>query len=85
VQLTLLAGVSVSSLCFLAGFILQVAGAGAARDVMRAGLLLLLLTPAARVAMLIYGYCRTKEYLFAAAASAVLALLTASALGLTGF
>lgn len=79
VSRTLLAGVALSALLLLGGFAALLAGREAA-PLLRAGVLALLLTPAARVAMLIYGYLRGGENYFALASFAVLALLLISAL-----
>jgi uncharacterized membrane protein len=80
IQRTLLAGVFLSALLMLAGFGLLLAGSPAGRDLLKAGVLALLLTPAARVAMLIYGYLKSGETYFALASFTVLALLLISAL-----
>lgn len=80
IQRTLLAGVFASLLLLCAGLGLSLAGAPAGAGLLRAGVLALLLTPAARVIMLIYGYWRGGEYYFALASFVVLALLGVSAL-----
>lgn len=80
IQRTLFAGVFLSALLMLAGFLCLMAGSPAGRDLLRAGVLALLLTPAARVAMLVYGYLRGGEHYFALASFTVLALLLISAL-----
>lgn len=80
IQRTLLAGVFLSSLLLLAGFGLLLAGAQSGPGLLKAGVLALLLTPAARVAMLVYGYLRGGEHYFALASFTVLALLLLSAL-----
>lgn len=80
VQRTLRAGVFLSLVLFFLGFILRISGLEPAGQLFRAGVLALVLTPAARVAMLVYGYCRTKEYRFALASLTVLALLFISVL-----
>lgn len=80
IQRTLLAGVFLSSFLIFSGFGLRVCGSPAGLPLLRAGLLALLLTPAARVAMLIYGYWRGGEKYFALASFVVLALLALSAL-----
>lgn len=77
---TLLAGVVLCAAMLLAGLSLSAAGMPAGPGLVKAGLLALLLTPAARVAMLIYGYLRGGERYFALASAAVLALLAVSAL-----
>ena len=52
-----------------------------ARGIIQLGLLLLIATPVARVAFLVYGFARLKDLLYAAVALVVLALLV---YGLTG-
>ncbi|OGR42347.1 MAG: hypothetical protein A2X35_01190 [Elusimicrobia bacterium GWA2_61_42] len=80
IQRTLLAGVFLSALLLFAGFAFTVSGAPAGTTLLRAGILALLLTPAARVMMLIYGYWRGGEHYFALASFVVLALLGLSIL-----
>ncbi|MDA8131623.1 MAG: DUF1634 domain-containing protein [Elusimicrobia bacterium] len=80
IQRTLLAGVVLSMTLIFGGFAFSVAGFAHAEAVLRAGLLILLLTPAARVIMLIYGYWRGGEYYFALASFVVLSLLGVSLL-----
>lgn len=78
IQRVLQAGVLLSALCFLLGAAWRGQPEGAA--LARAGVLVLLATPAARVAALLYGYARARQYLFALSAFVVLALLGAAAL-----
>jgi uncharacterized membrane protein len=80
IQRTLLAGVFLSMLLLLAGFVFSLAGSGAGPLLLKAGILALILTPAARVAMLVYGYWRGGEYYFAMASFTVLGLLAVSLL-----
>lgn len=80
IQRTLRTGVFLSLFFFILGFALKLSGFAFADAVLSAGVFLLALTPAARVTMLIYGYCRTKEYHFALASFIVLALLFVSVL-----
>lgn len=80
IQRTLLAGVFLSVFLIFAGFAFMVSGASAGAPLLRAGILALLLTPAARVTMLIYGYWRGGENYFALASFIVLALLGLSIL-----
>jgi len=80
IQRTLLSGVFLSLFFFFLGFVFRLTGSAAADGLLRTGVWLLALTPAARVIMLVYGYCRTKEYHFALAAFTVLSLLLVSAL-----
>lgn len=80
IQRTLLAGVFASLLLLCAGLGLSLAGAPSGAGLLHAGVLALLLTPVARVVMLIYGYWRGGEYYFALASFVVLALLGVSVL-----
>ena len=80
IQRTLLAGVFLSALLIFTGFGFLVSGSPAGLGILRAGMLALLLTPAARVVMLIYGYLRGGELYFALASFVVLALLALSVL-----
>lgn len=80
IQRTLLSGVFLSLLLLFAGFGLSLSGSPAGATLLRAGILALLLTPAARVAMLVYGYWRGGEHYFALASFLVLALLGVSLL-----
>lgn len=75
----LLGGVALCAALLLAGLTLSAAGAPAGAALVKAGLLALIITPAARVVMLIYGYWRGGERYFALASAAVLALLAVSA------
>ena len=75
IQRTLLSGVFLSLLFFFFGFVSAVSGFGRSGAIFSAGTAILLLTPVARVAMLVYGYWRTREYNFSLAAFIVLALL----------
>ncbi|HBE88483.1 MAG TPA: hypothetical protein DDW67_05005 [Elusimicrobia bacterium] len=78
IQRVLQAGVLLSALCFLLGAAWR--GSPAGETFSRAGVMVLLVTPAARVAALLYGYARSRQYLFALSAFIVLALLGAAAL-----
>lgn len=80
IQRTLLGGVFLSLALLFCGFGLSVSGSPAGGGLLRLGLLALLLTPAARVAMLVYGYWRGGEKYFALASFVVLALLLLSVL-----
>lgn len=80
VRRTLLAGVYACASLLAAGGLLNAALPGAGAWALRAGLLLLLLTPGARLAMMAWGWWRAKEYFFSAASAAVLLLLAVSAL-----
>ncbi len=80
IQRTLLSGVFLSLFLIFSGFAFTVSGSPAGAGILRAGLLALLLTPAARVVMLVYGYWRGGEVYFALASFVVLALLGLSML-----
>ena len=75
VQRALLAGVFLCLLLFLSGFVFKVLGSSMAPRFFTAGVLALLLTPAARVVMLIYGFYKLRESSMALSAFAVLTLL----------
>ena len=80
IQRTLQAGIGLCLTAFAIGFFLRMSGSDGAGSFLRAGAFLLIMTPAARVAMLAYGYGRSGEYRFAAASAAVLVLLFISVL-----
>ncbi|MFA6317231.1 MAG: DUF1634 domain-containing protein [Elusimicrobiota bacterium] len=80
IQRTLQAGVAVSFLLLAAGWALSLSGAGSGRTVLMAGILALVLTPVARVAMLVYGFQRVGQPSFSLASLVVLLLLLLSAL-----
>jgi uncharacterized membrane protein len=80
IQRTLLAGVFLSMTLILGGFAMSAYGLPSGTGVLKAGLLVLLLTPAARVVMLVYGYWRGGEYYFALASFVVLSILCVSML-----
>ena len=75
VQRALLTGVFLCLLLFFFGFVFRVLKSPMATGFFTAGVLALLLTPAARVLMLIYGFYRMRESFMALSAFAVLALL----------
>ena len=79
IRRTLLAGVFLSLFLLFLGFGFSLAG-GQGVGLLKAGVLALLLTPAARVAMLVYGYLRGGENYFALASFVVLGLLAVSLL-----
>lgn len=80
IQRTLLGGVFLSVFLISAGFGLALAGAPSGPGLLRAGILTLILTPVARVVMLVYGYWRTGEAYFSLASFVVLAVLVISML-----
>jgi len=80
IQRTLLGGVLLSLFLLFLGFCFLPAGGALSGALLKAGVLALLLTPAARVAMLVYGYWRGGENYFALASFTVLALLAVSLL-----
>jgi len=76
IQRTLQTGVWLALICFAAGLALRLLGhPTAAGNGFLAGVVALILTPVARVAMLAFGYWRAGEYAFTLAALVVLALL----------
>lgn len=80
IRRTLLGGVFLSLALISAGLAFGLGGSPYGAPLLRAGILALILTPAARVAMLVYGYWRGGEYHFALASFAVLGLLAVSLL-----
>ena len=80
IQRTLLSGVFLCVFLLFTGYVFSVTGSPYGGGFLKAGILVLLLTPAARVAMLIYGYLRGGENYFALASFVVLALLAVSIL-----
>ncbi|MDD5208720.1 MAG: DUF1634 domain-containing protein [Elusimicrobiales bacterium] len=80
IQRTLQGGIFLSLVLLFLGIGLSMAGSAAGGSLLKAGVLALLLTPAARVTMLIYGYWRGGERYFALASFVVLALLAVSLL-----
>ncbi len=80
IQRTLLGGVFLSFVLLFLGFGFSLAGSPFGGGLLKAGVLALLLTPAARVAMLVYGYLRGGETYFALASFVVLGLLAVSLL-----
>jgi uncharacterized membrane protein len=76
IQRTLQIGVWLALACFAVGLALRLlAHPAAAGNWFLAGVVALILTPVARVAMLAFGYWRAKEYAFTLAALVVLSLL----------
>ncbi|MBI5882628.1 MAG: DUF1634 domain-containing protein [Elusimicrobia bacterium] len=80
IQRTLQAGVACSVALLLLGGVLGLASSAASGAVLGAGILVLVLTPVARVAMLIYGFHRSGEQFFALASLVVLLLLALAVL-----
>ena len=80
IQRTLLTGVFLSLALLSGGFGLLLAGLPSGALLLKGGVLAMILTPAARVAMLVYGYWRCGEYYFALASFTVLGLLAVSLL-----
>lgn len=75
----LLAGVLLAALCLVAGLAMWMAAAeGSGSTVINAGLMILMATPVLRVALSVVEFARTREWLFAATATVVLAILVAS-------
>ena len=73
-------GTAASSACFAAGLSLIILGRGGslARVLLPAGLIILLATPAARVAVSVVEYVRERDWLFVALTLTVLLALAAS-------
>ncbi|MBI5623075.1 MAG: DUF1634 domain-containing protein [Elusimicrobia bacterium] len=80
IQRTLQAGVAAAFCLVLAGWGLGLAGSPAAGRLLYAGIVALVLTPVARVGMLVYGFQRNGQPFFALASLVVLLLLLVSAL-----
>lgn len=80
IQRTLQGGIFLSLVLLFLGIGFSLAGSPAGGGLLKAGVLALLLTPAARVIMLVYGYWRGGEKYFALASFVVLALLAVSLL-----
>lgn len=80
IQRTLLAGVFLSLFLLFLGFGFSLSGSPLGGGLLKAGVLALLLIPAARVGMLAYGYWRGGEKYFALASFVVLGLLAVSLL-----
>jgi uncharacterized membrane protein len=76
----LLGGVLIAAVCLLAGLITWMVAAPRGRALMDTGLIVLMATPVLRVVLSIAEYARERDWLFAAAAAAVLAILLASAI-----
>lgn len=74
----LLGGVLIAAACLLAGLVVWMIAAPHGRALMDAGLIVLLATPVLRVVLSFAEYVRERDWLFAAAAAAVLAILMAS-------
>jgi len=80
IQRTLLAGVFLCVFLIFTGVAFTALGSPWGAALLRGAVLALIVTPAARVAMLIYGYLRGGETYFALASFVVLALLGLSIL-----
>lgn len=80
IRRTLQTGIALSVLFFALGWAARLSGRGSSPALMKTGAFLLILTPVARVAMLIYGFLRTQEYPLALISAAVLTLLSLSLL-----
>ena len=74
----LLGGVLIAAACLLAGLVMWTLAAPHGQAVMNGGLIVLMATPAIRVVLSIAEYSRERDWLFVAAAAAVLAILLAS-------
>lgn len=76
----LLGGVVAAFACLAAGVGLWLAGAAAGDWLLDAGLIILMATPALRVFLSALEFAAARDWLFTAAAAAVLAVLAASIL-----
>jgi uncharacterized membrane protein len=76
----LLAGVLVAAVCLLAGLLMWMTAAPSGRGLMDAGLIILMATPVLRVLLAAVDYARARDWVFAAVAVAVLAILIGSAI-----
>jgi uncharacterized membrane protein len=74
----LLAGVLVAAACMLTGLLMWMTAAPRGRGLMDAGLIVLMATPVLRVLLAAVEYARARDWVFAAAALAVLAILMGS-------
>jgi uncharacterized membrane protein len=74
----LLVGVLTSGACLLGGLVLWLVAAPTGAGLMNAGLLVLMATPFLRVVLAVVEYARARDWTFAAAAAAVVAILIAS-------
>lgn len=71
----LMGGVLVAAACLVAGLVTWMAAPPHGRALMDAGLIVLMATPVLRVVLSIAEYARERDWLFVAAAAAVLAIL----------
>jgi uncharacterized membrane protein len=74
----LLGGVLISAASLMAGLVTWMIAAPNGRALMDAGLVVLMATPVLRVVLSFAEYARERDWVFAAAAAAVLAILMAS-------
>lgn len=80
IAIVLRTGVAISSFCLAGGLLLTLVGAaGAASVLLQTGLLVLICTPAARVAISTVEYVVERDWQFAALTAIVLLELVASA------
>ena len=80
IQVTLVAGLSVSMLLMVTGAVLYMLQAPAAGTCMVAGIVALMVTPAVRVLVAALGYVLDRDWTFALISLGVIAVLTVSVL-----
>jgi uncharacterized membrane protein len=80
IGIVLRVGVTTSSICLAVGLVVALAGGARAADLLlRAGVIILLVTPVARVLISIVEYVREQDWVFVALTAIVLVELMASA------
>lgn len=80
IQMTLVAGLSLSMLLMVTGTVLQVLHSPAAVKLMVAGMITLMVTPAVRVVVAAIGYVLDGDWTFALVSLGVVAVLAVSVL-----
>jgi uncharacterized membrane protein len=78
-------GVSVSTVCLAAGLALSIVSAGAGTALLNAGIVVLILTPGARVVLSIVEYAAARDWTFTALTTIVLLELVAGAIAAIAF
>jgi len=79
------AGITVSTLCLAIGLALTLAGVSGGAALMNAGVVVLILTPAARVVLSIVEYSLARDWTFTALTTVVLCELVAGAVAAVVF
>jgi uncharacterized membrane protein len=72
-------GITASTLCLAAGLLLELTGVGGGSTLMNTGVVILILTPAARVVLSIVEYALARDWTFTALTTVVLCELIAGA------